>query len=98
MKSVILRHKILYAAALILMGLAFTACGGGGGHSAAYQAGYDWASKGVAGAGAGELRQVNPSDADQGCGVLAKKGFNGSNDSTEWIKGCADAIAHKAGH
>jgi hypothetical protein len=96
MKSVILRHKILYAAALILVGLAFTACGGGG-HSAAYQAGYDWATQNMA--KAGELRQVTPSEADQGCGMIEKKtGVNGSNDPTEWIKGCADAVAHKAGH
>jgi len=51
MKSFVLPHKISRAAAaavaLILVGLAFAACGGRGGHSAAYKAGYDWAIQDV---------------------------------------------------
>jgi len=93
MKSFVLRHKILRAAAaaaLILVGLAFAACGAGGGHSAAYKAGYDWAIQDI---DSGAVPSpATRADADEVCGQAAIKGINGSNDSKEWTKGCTDAV------
>jgi len=99
MKSFVLRHEILCAvAALILVGPAVAACGGGGaGHSPSYKAGYDFATQDMAPGNADAKIQANATQAGEVCGMLASKGLNGANDSKEWIQGCADAVtAHKA--